>query len=398
MTRAKAQARFLCLFLSAVLAVALSPITADATAYAATDTTKPRLSKTNISVYKGKTYTLKLKNTKSNKKVKWLTSNKKVVSVKQSGSKAVITGVKAGKATVTAKYGNKKYKCKVTVKNKPVALSNTSVSLKKGTRYTLKLKNATASKVKWSSSNKSVATVSKNGVVAAKKAGKATITAKYGNKKYKCTIVVKDNVVYKASSSTVEVKAGEKTSIDITYTGGGTVYCKSSDTTIATCQWSGTWSGNRIKLSITGERNGEAILSLTNSENSAIVKVKVVVKPAISFKCPSQATVKTYGTGSLNPAIVEMSNIVAKGNRTSIGQDYIEVSFAAMISDFGDLSASQSCYIPYKVYDDAGVLVNSGFEFAPYNAKRYETFSKRISIYTGTTSSSYTIEFVNRYL
>ena len=46
----------------------------------------------------------------------------------------------------------------------------------------------TSSKVSWSSSNKKVATVSKNGKITAKKVGKAIITAKVGNKKYKCKI------------------------------------------------------------------------------------------------------------------------------------------------------------------------------------------------------------------
>ena len=46
-------------------------------------------------------------------------------------------------------------------------------------------------KVKWSSNKKSVAKVDSKGTVTAKKVGKAVITAKIGNKKYKCTITVK---------------------------------------------------------------------------------------------------------------------------------------------------------------------------------------------------------------
>ena len=45
--------------------------------------------------------------------------------------------------------------------------------------------------VKWSSSNKKVATVNKNGLVKAKKKGSTVITAKAGKKKYKCKITVK---------------------------------------------------------------------------------------------------------------------------------------------------------------------------------------------------------------
>ncbi|MGB8451155.1 MAG: Ig-like domain-containing protein [Anaerocolumna sp.] len=47
-------------------------------------------------------------------------------------------------------------------------------------------------KVSWSSNKKSVATVSKWGIVTAKSEGKATITAKYKNIKYTCIVTVND--------------------------------------------------------------------------------------------------------------------------------------------------------------------------------------------------------------
>lgn len=54
--------------------------------------------------------------------------------------------------------------------------------------------------MKWSTSKKSVATVSKKGVVTAKKKGTAIITCTLKNgKKYKCKIIVKDNV-YKGNT------------------------------------------------------------------------------------------------------------------------------------------------------------------------------------------------------
>lgn len=59
---------------------------------------------------------------------------------------------------------------------------------------TLKLKAAVKpkkAKVTWSSNKKKVATVSKKGVVKAKKKGKATITAKSGKKKATCKVTVK---------------------------------------------------------------------------------------------------------------------------------------------------------------------------------------------------------------
>ena len=89
-----------------------------------------------------------------------------------------------------------------------VRLSKKSVTLVVGNSVTLKVKG-TKKAVKWSTSNKKVATV-KKGKVTAKKAGKATITAKVAGKKYTCKVTVKpepitvkniDATYYKATNS-----------------------------------------------------------------------------------------------------------------------------------------------------------------------------------------------------
>ena len=71
-----------------------------------------------------------------------------------------------------------------------IKLSKTKATIYVGKTVQLKVKG-TKSKVKWSSSKKSVATVSSKGKVKGKKAGTATITAKVGSKKYKCKVTVK---------------------------------------------------------------------------------------------------------------------------------------------------------------------------------------------------------------
>ena len=76
---------------------------------------KVKLNKTKATVYVGKSVQLKVNNNK--KKVKWFTSNKKVAIVSKKGK---VKGKKVGKATITAKIGKKKYKCKITVKKKVV--------------------------------------------------------------------------------------------------------------------------------------------------------------------------------------------------------------------------------------------------------------------------------------
>ncbi len=76
---------------------------------------------------------------------------------------------------------------------KKAKISNSKLTLKMGQSKKLSVRNLTKKqkkKVKWSSSNKKVASVSKSGSVKAKKKGTAKITAKVGKKKYVCKVTV----------------------------------------------------------------------------------------------------------------------------------------------------------------------------------------------------------------
>lgn len=98
--------------------------------------------------------------------------------------------------TITKKAEDKKDDTtKDNVAVKSIKLNKTKVTLSKGKKVKLKAtvapSNATDKNVTFTSSNTKVATVNAKGVVTAKKAGKATITAKAGTKKAACKIVVK---------------------------------------------------------------------------------------------------------------------------------------------------------------------------------------------------------------
>ena len=79
------------------------------------------------------------------------------------------------------------------VSAKAAALNRKSITLNVGKSYKLKAKGIKR-KITWTSSKKSVATVSKTGVVEARKKGTAVITAKYGKKKLTCKVTVKKPV------------------------------------------------------------------------------------------------------------------------------------------------------------------------------------------------------------
>lgn len=101
------------------------------------------------------------------------------------------------------------FSLQVDAKKKKVKLNGDNISLYVGDSYTLKLKN-TKGKVKWSSSKKSVATVSSKGKVRAKKSGTCKITAKVGKKKYTCRVTVKKEKVKKKIIQVIKIMVTPK--------------------------------------------------------------------------------------------------------------------------------------------------------------------------------------------
>ena len=148
---------------------------------------KPALSKKKLTLYVGKSYTLKAKGFSG--KVTWKSGNQKIATV---SSKGKVTAKKKGTVTITAKCGKEKKTCKVTVQ--PVKLNKTKMTVKKGQTFWLTLKCGASKGIKWKTSKKAVVKIkskSKNKVtLQAVKPGKATITATYKKKAYKCKVTV----------------------------------------------------------------------------------------------------------------------------------------------------------------------------------------------------------------
>ena len=134
--------------------------------------------------------------------VEWSSSDPKVAKVSQKGK---VTALKPGTVviTCTAKDGSGvKATCKITVKDKLVSkitLNKTKASIKKGKTLELSVKTikpaeAVNQQVEWTTSDKKIATVDKNGVVTAKKKGTCVITCTAkdsGKKQVTCEITVK---------------------------------------------------------------------------------------------------------------------------------------------------------------------------------------------------------------
>ena len=205
--------RILAVVLAAAVAVSILTVP-DAEVSAATGKVKSvavtNLPAKQLTLKKGKSFTLKTKVSVSGKKVSkavtYKTSNKKVATVNAKGK---ITAKKKGTATITIySKADKKKTCKIKVTvGTPVTkvkLNKTKANLNVGKSLTLKTtlspKKPSNKGIIWKSSNTKIATVTSKGVVKAKKAGmvKITATAKDGSgKKATCKITVKKAAVVK---------------------------------------------------------------------------------------------------------------------------------------------------------------------------------------------------------
>lgn len=116
--------------------------------------------------------------------VKWSSSNKKVATV---NGKGVVKGRKSGTCKVVARFGGKKYACKVTVVNP--RLNKKKITVYNSRSFRLKVTGGKG-RVRWKSGNKKVATVSKKGTVTAIKGGTCTVTAVRNGITLKCRVTV----------------------------------------------------------------------------------------------------------------------------------------------------------------------------------------------------------------
>lgn len=144
----------------------------------------PRISSSKLTMIKGQSRTLKITGLKKGQKITWKSSNSKIVTVNKAGK---LQAKAKGSATITGTVSKRKYTCKVTVQ--APKLNKTSVTLKTGQTYQLKL-SGTNQKITWKSSNSKIVTVNKTGKLFAKSAGNATITAQVNGIRFVCKVKI----------------------------------------------------------------------------------------------------------------------------------------------------------------------------------------------------------------
>ena len=264
-----------------------------------------KLNVTSRTLYvKGAPATVALKTTKTGVSgtVTYTSSNTKAATVDKNGK---VTAKAAGTTVITAKCGNYKATCRITVKNPTIKAAASVSTLFKGRTSQIKVtRTGLSGTITYTSSNTKVASVDKNGKVTAKAAGTTVITAKCGSYKATCRITVK-NPTIKATASVGTLFAGGTSQIKVTKTGlTAKVTYTSSNKSVATVSASGK---------VTAKKAGTTVITAKCGSYKATCKItvkkgtlKLTSKTAVSVKAKKTTAIKA--TASSNAKITYTSS------------------------------------------------------------------------------------------
>lgn len=224
-----------------------------------------KLNQTSATLYSGAAVTLSA-TTNLTGDITWKSSDAKVATVDAKGN---VKAVNAGTATITATLGKVSATFTVTVKNLSITAKADSSVIYTKSKTTTKInvvKDGVTGNTTFRSSNKKVATVSANGTVKAKKAGKVNITVQVGNYKHIVKITVKKPTM-KLTKSSAKLKKGKKVTIKVKAAPVSKVTFKSSNKKVATVSSKGV---------VKAKKKGTA--TITVKCNGITKKFKVTVK------------------------------------------------------------------------------------------------------------------------
>ncbi len=221
--------------------------------------------------------TYKPADTTDDKTVAWTSDNEAVASVDKNG--LVTTGT-TGKAVITAIVGSYTAKCTITVEAiiTDFTLSHTAHTMDKGDEVQLSVSNIIpddthqSKTVTWSSSNSKVAKVDSTGKVTAVAGGKATITAKVGNVKKTCEIIVNLPLTkIELNAGILELTKNDTYQLKVTYTPSNTT----DDKTVTWAVYNSDIASVDENGKITALKEGATVVFAYVGELTAICEVHV---------------------------------------------------------------------------------------------------------------------------
>ena len=303
-------------------------------------------------------------------------SNKKSVATVSSTGK--ITAKKAGTAVITVKSAYNSsvkdtIKVKVVSKSSSVSsvtLNTTSLTLDKGKDKTYQLKVAVspskyASKVKWSSSNKNVVTVSSSGKLAVKGTGTATITVKstVNSKKYaKCTVKVTDGRVPSSlvlTQSSLKLDVGETADLEVKIspaTASSSVKYSSNKSSVASVSSSGK---------ITAKKAGTAVITVSSAYKSSVkdtITVKVVKRSA-----PKSISIQPNTSKLAIGKSLQLSVSVSPSSASKLVTWKSSNSSVAEVSSSGKVTAKKAGNVTIYAYSKRNSKIKGSLKLEVYD-------------------------------
>lgn len=290
-------------------------------------------------------------------------------------------------------------------KTKTVKLKGVSIT---GSSKTITVKSS--SKVKWATSNKSVATVKSAGKskakVTAKKTGTATVTGKAGSKKWTVKVKVKKKGK-KTAVKTVKLKAVSLTagkSKTVTANTKSKVSWSSSNKAVVTVK-----STAKNKAKVTAKKTGTATVTGKAGKTKWTAKVTVKKKSTNGSNTTKSTTTSTFNKTLLNSKIkVILHECGADTGTTDIqkfaklchwwnhnieyGDDYPKGASKSITAKYGEADSNHSLSAAYIVEYKKGVCGTQ--------AQAFGYFAKLIGLRTENVCESETFnhEWLHVYL
>lgn len=217
-----------------------------------------------LELFEGRTATITV-DTNITTALTFTSQNPQVATVNSDG---LVTALAEGSANIVVSGGNKSAVCQVVVTAPYVTLDQSQVLLEVNGNNTIQLVADSNGEVEWESSNKSVVTVSENGLVTAVGTGEATVTASFLNAQATCTVKVKDEIITVTLSDT-EKTLEPNTSFVLTATlspeqtgeDANVTYSVISGENIVSVDQNGT-------VTSLGDIYGEAVVRVTSSKDA----------------------------------------------------------------------------------------------------------------------------------
>lgn len=239
--------------------------------------------------------------TSTGKKPTFSSNDKSVASVNTYGK---VTAKKAGTAVITAKIKNGEASCKVKVNKTTIQLSAKQLSIEIGYSAKLKATASTGHPIKFKSDKTSVASINEDGVITAKKAGTATVTATADKTSVSCKVTVKQPKLT-LNHTSVSLYRKEKIKLSVTSSSKHAPKWKTNKKSVATVDENGV---------VTAVKNGTAVITAVVDGVCKTCEI-TVKKPKVSFSQESitlavgESVSAKASVSSKNKPVYDSSNV-----------------------------------------------------------------------------------------